>query len=138
MARLVTSLVFVAAVAAAPLVQGATASQSYRTLRSAHIFSLGGVGITGKRTPGENAYDRLIRAPDAERQLRSLLAEATTLEGKMYALYGLRQLRVRDYWDLAMPYRRSHGPVNTAFACIVGVEDVSDTVRGVDRAYAIK
>ena len=138
MARLLTSVVFVAALAAASVLSGAPASVSYRTLRFAHIFSLGGVGITGKRTPEENAYERLIRTSNAEQQLRSLLGEAATLEGKMYALYGLRQLRVRDYWNLAMPYRRGHGPVNTAFACIVGIEDVSETVRGIDHAYAIK
>jgi hypothetical protein len=132
------SMTFATVLAAASLAHAAPSTQPYRTLRSAHIFSFGGVGIAGVRTPEEKAYDVLIRAPDAEQQFRRLLVEATTLEGKMYALHGLRQLRVRDYWDLAMPYRRSHGPVETAFACSVGRADVSEMVVYADHAYAIK
>jgi hypothetical protein len=76
--------------------------------------------------------------PTRNSSFETSLTESKTLEGKMYALYGLRQLRVRDYWDLAMPFRRSHGPVNTAFACSVGEADVSQMVSYADHAYAIK
>ena len=120
-----------------PLAHAAPAT-SYGTLVSAHIFSFGGVGITGKRTPEENSYDTLMRRQDREQQLRSLLAEARTPAGKLYALHGLRALRVRDYWDLAMPYRRDHERVDTAFACIVGRADVAEMVRYADNAYAVK
>ncbi len=87
----------------------ASGARAYETLRSAHIFSFGGVGITGKRTPEENAYDTVIRASDAEQQFRRLLAQgSTTGAGRLYALYGLRQLRVHDYWALNRPYRHDH------------------------------
>ncbi len=131
-------LVVLTVIAAASLIHAAPASGEYRTLRSARIFSLGGVGYAGKRTAEENAYDRLMRAGDAEQQLRHLLIDARTPAGKLYALYGLRQLRVRDYWDLAMPYRRNHELVDTAFGCSVGRESVSQAIVVADRAYAIK
>ena len=138
MTRLIVAIIFAAATLSASPTGASPSDQPYRILRSARIFSFGGVGIAGKRTLEENAYDTLMRAPDAEQQFRKLLTESKTLEGKMYALYGLRQLRVRDYWDLAMPFRRSHGPVNTAFACSVGEADVSQMVSYADHAYAIK
>jgi len=118
----------------------AAGTQAYKTLRSAHIFSFGGVGIVGKRTPEENAYDTLIRAPDAEHQFRSLLGEpSTTPAGRLYALYGLRQLRVPDYWALNRTYRHDHTPVDTAFGCMVGRQEVAELVRSyINRAYAIK
>jgi hypothetical protein len=127
-----------AAIAFAPDRAHSAPGVPYRTLLSAHIFSFGGVGITGKRTPEENAYDALMRQRDREEQLRSLLVEARTPAGKLYALYGLRQLRVRDYWDVAMPYRRNHEPVDTAFACLVGRADVAEMVRYADHAFAVK
>ena len=115
-------------------------TQLYETLRSAHIFSLGGVGITGKRTPEENAYDAQIHNPDAEQQFRRLLAEPnTSAAGRLYALYGLRQLRVRDYWALTRPYRHDHTVVEIAFACMVGRDEVCELLRTyVNRAYALK
>ena len=124
----------------APSTACAGGARAYETLRSAHIFSFGGVGITGKRTPEENAYDTLIRAPDAEQQFRRLLAEASsTAAGRLYALYGLRQLRVPDYWALNRPYRRDHTQVDTAFGCLVGRDEVCELLRTyVNRAYAIK
>ena len=125
-------------IAAASLIYASQTNGAYRTLHSARIFSLGGVGYAGKRTAEENAYDRLIRAADSEKQLRHLLTDARTPAGKLYALYGLRQLRVRDYWDLAMPYRRNHELVDTAFGCSVGRQSVSEAIMVADRAYAIK
>jgi hypothetical protein len=133
MTRSLLSITFAAAVLVFPPLQ---ATQSYGTLRSAHIFSLGGVGIAGTHTPEEKAYDVLIQASDAEQQLCRLLAEGNTIEGKMYALYGFRQLRVRDYWTLAMPYRKRHDLVNMAFGCMVSHQPLSDLVPGyIDHAY---
>ena len=90
--------------------QAAASSAAYRTLRDAHIFSFGGVGITGVRTAEENAFDTISHSAEFAQLLRTLLVEATTPEGRMYALYGLRQLRVHDYWALSKPYRRDHSP----------------------------
>jgi len=138
MTRFLFATLLVALLLIAPRMYADT--QPYKTLRSAHIFSFGGVGITGKRTLEENAYDTLIRVPDAEQQFRRLLAEpSTTPAGRLYALYGLRQLRVSDYWVLNRPYRHDHTAVDTAFGCMVGRDDVSELLRTcVNRAYAIR
>jgi len=103
-------------------------TEAYRTLRSAHIFSFGGFGEAAVVTSEERAYNSLSRSPDFAQQLRNLLGDATTIEGRMYALYGLRQLRVSDYPVISKVYRADHTPVSTAFGCIVSHQPASDLV----------
>jgi hypothetical protein len=105
-------------------------------LRSAHIFSFGGVGEAAVVTSEEKAYGALSHSPDFAQQMRKLLSDATTLEGRMYALYGLHQLRSSDYPALRKPYRANHTPVSTAFGCIVIHQPASELISGyIDHAH---
>jgi hypothetical protein len=106
----------------------AAESKSYRVLKSARIFAIGGIHHEGAITEEETAFNALCKEPDAAQQFRRLLHEAT-LEGQMYALLGLRQLHAADYEAQLARYRSSARMVNTGSGCEIGPDKVSYIVN---------
>jgi hypothetical protein len=109
---------------------------AFETVTSAPQFAIGGVGEAGVMTSTEVAMRKLRDGPRAEEQLRKLLREATP-EGKMYALFALRQLNSRDYHALSEPYRHSSVVITREDGCIIHQQATSDTVEWIDE-WAIK
>jgi hypothetical protein len=105
---------------------------SYETVKSAQWFAVGGVGITGVTSEEELALRKIRAASDAEPQLRKLLNEGTSA-GKMYALFGLKQLGVADYEVLAKPFHESKTPVRRVQGCIISMATTADVVRWIER-----
>ena len=104
MTRLRRSIV-VSAFFLALLSSASAEASAYNTVKSAPQFAIGGIGVAGVITPEELALRAIRDGPNAEEQLRKLLRDGTSA-GQMYALFGLRQMKVTDYAALAQPYRQ--------------------------------
>ena len=108
------------------------AGSGYETVKSAEQFAIGGVGVTGVISAEELALRYIRDGPDAEKQLHKLLREGTP-SGQMYALFGLRQLRIADYAELAQPYHQSSQPVKVISGCTIHTDATSEVVRWIDQ-----
>jgi hypothetical protein len=104
----------------------------YDTVKSAQWFAIGGIGITGVTSQEELAFRKIHAAPDAAPQLRKLLSEGTPA-GKMYALFGLKQLDAPDYETVVKPFRESKTPVRRIQGCIVSMATTADIVQWIER-----
>ena len=107
-------------------------SAPHEVVKAAKQFAIGGVGVAGIITPEEIACRQIRETSNAESQFRQLLREAT-VAGRMYALFGLRQLDVADYDSLAAPFRRNTDPMTHVMGCMIVKEPVADVVRWIDR-----
>ena len=107
-------------------------ASAYGTVKSAQQFAIGGVGVTGVITAEELALRAIRDGPNAEEELRKLLREASSA-GQMYALFGLRQIKVADYAALAEPYRQSSKPVRVISGCTIHTDPISEVVRWIDQ-----
>lgn len=69
---------------------------AYETLRTATIFAIGGVGITGTLSEQEKALGLLLPRKDAAAAFEALLKDpGTPTGGQLYALLGLKLLEPR-------------------------------------------
>jgi hypothetical protein len=66
-------------------------------LSGATIFKLGLIGMAPHLSDEEVALATLLKRPDAQAQLSTLLSSARSNEGRLYALCGLRQLSKSSY-----------------------------------------
>ena len=110
-------------------------SDAYNAVKSARMFAIGGVGITGVTSNEELALRKIRDTPDAQEQLRRLLNEGTPA-GKMYALFGLKQLGASDYDSLAKPYLENKTPVRRIQGCIISDAQTADVVSWIDQHAA--
>ena len=101
-------------------------------LMTAEHFAIGGVGVAGTISPEEIAFREIRTRSDAPARLRELLRQASPA-GRMYALFGLRQLEAPDYDSLAEPYRKSKTPIKHIQGCIISTEPTSTVVEWIDR-----
>jgi len=123
----------IASVCFLALLNSASAEASaYDTVKSASQFAIGGVGVTGVITPEELALRAIRDGPDAEEQLRKLLRDGTPA-GQMYALFGLRQIKVTDYAALAQPHRQSSTAVRVISGCNIHTDPMSEVVHWIDQ-----
>ena len=120
------------------LVMGAVSvcAGGYDSVKTAPEFAIGGIGVAGTISQSEVALREVRDGPRAEEQLRKLLAEATPA-GRMYALYGLRQLDAADYDHLAAPYRSNHSRVKRIQGCMISEDETANVVKWIDQ-YAKK
>ena len=112
----------------ASAVAGAEDTSAYNKLRSASQFAAGPVGFAGVTSDGEAALHDLLSRPDASADLRKLLSEAT-LEGQLYALWGLAVAGDADFSQLSEKYATDGTEVNTMNGCVGGREAVSAIVK---------
>jgi hypothetical protein len=81
-------------------------------------FALGGIGIAGTMSEGEQALRALLHDPNATAQLQELLTNATPA-GQLYALLGLRT-RDRAAYDHALKdFKAPNVEVQTIGGCII-------------------
>ncbi len=108
------------------------ADESYDKVRKAQSFAIGGIGVAGIMSPEEVAMRNIRDGPGAHDQLRSLLKEGTQA-GRMYALFGLRQLQATDYDALAQPFRSSNERVQRIQGCMISMATTSEVVKWIDQ-----
>ena len=112
-----------------------TASASagaFDSVKNAQEFAIGGVGVAGTLSPSELALREVRDGPGAEEQLRRILNEGTQA-GRMYALYGLRQLGAKDYEHLAQPYRSNHSRLKRIQGCMISEDETANVVKWIDQ-----
>ena len=105
---------------------------AYDSVKNAPEFAIGGIGVVGTLSPAELALRAVRDGPRAEEQLRQLLNDGTQA-GRLYALYGLRQLDVSDYEQLAAPYRSSHLRVKRIQGCMISEDETANVVKWIEQ-----
>ncbi len=108
------------------------ATNASECVKSASEFAIGGIGVAGTTTRAELALREIEREKNGAEQLRKILHEGSAA-GRMYALFGLRQLDTKDYESLAEPYRHSNVPVQRIQGCIITTDPTAEAVRWIDR-----
>lgn len=104
---------------------------AYDSVRDAQEFAIGGIGVAGTLSKSELALREIRDGRQADEQLRKILNDGTQA-GRMYALYGLRQLDAPDYDRLADPFRSSHVRVKRIQGCMISDAPVSEVVKWID------
>jgi hypothetical protein len=102
------------------------------SLSNVGSFALGGVGVAGTMSAGENALRALLNQPGAVAQLEGLISSASPA-GKLYALLGLR---LRDRAAYARALEKSRGveaKVETARGCMLSEESFRDLVKEIEK-----
>ncbi len=105
---------------------------AYDSVKNAQEFAIGGIGVAGTLSASELALREVRDGPGAEEQLRRILNEGTQA-GRMYALYGLRQLGVQDYDHLAEPYRSSHSRLKRVQGCMISEDETANVAKWIDQ-----
>lgn len=105
---------------------------AYDSVKDAQEFAIGGIGVAGTLSKGELALRQVRDGEDAEKQLRKILSEGTPA-GRLYALYGLRQLDAPDYDRLAEPFRSSHARVKRIQGCMISEDEIANAAKWIDQ-----
>ncbi|MFO1482999.1 MAG: hypothetical protein U1F71_06480 [Verrucomicrobiaceae bacterium] len=101
---------------------------SYATLKTAELFSIGGVGYAGKPSVEETAFRKLLKQQGQVTKFQKLLTEATPA-GQIYALLGLKLLDSRAF-DAALPYyKQSKTEIPRMSGCFMFKTTAADIVR---------
>jgi len=101
------------------------------SLARENTFALGGVGVAGTMSSGEQDLRALLKEANAVQQLQSLLKNASPA-GQLYALLGLR-LRDRPAYDQALPaFRTRSDEVSTLHGCIMMKEKMDAIVKQIE------
>ena len=79
----------------------ARGQDAYDTVKTAGMFTVGGVGYAGTRTPSELAFRELLKQPEPLVHCKKLLEEGTPA-GQMYGLLGLHLLD-QDAFQAVLP-----------------------------------
>lgn len=104
---------------------------AYDVLKTAHWFTVGGVGIAGTHSSEELAFREFLKQPEPVARCKTLLEEATPA-GQMYALLGLRQLDPRAFQAALPRYKESKANVSTASGCIVMDLPAANLARNIE------
>lgn len=120
-----------------PAQEGAPAANpppadAYETVKKAEVFTIGGVGFTGRPSREELAFRELLTQPRAQARLEKLLAEAS-LAGQLYALLGLRQADPKAFSAALPRYRDSKAPVQTMEGCNMFKTDAATISRRIEK-----
>ena len=106
-------------------------SAAESTLRKAESFALGGVGVAGTMSQGEQALREILKQPDAVPRLESLLSEASPA-GQLYAFVGLRARDRKAYQRAVEKYGQRGAEVETMRGCILQHEPFASLVKQIE------
>ena len=101
---------------AAPSVNQATLA-----VAAAKQFALGGIGVAGTISEGEQKLRVVLQASDASQQLQTALAQATPA-GQLYILIGLRRCDLAAYRKIFPTLSRSKEEVEVIRGCMISRE----------------
>jgi hypothetical protein len=105
---------------------------AFQTLKTASVFALGGVGFAGTTSDTEKALRVLLAQRDAVPALEALLKEAR-LEGKLYALLGLKWKDERAFRKTASEYRSVAARATTMRGCIQAERPAAELVKEIEQ-----
>jgi len=108
------------------------AAAAVRTLERAGVFALGGVGFAGTTSETEKALRAVLARKDASTALRTLLSRST-VEGRLYALLGLRWADPAAYRKAVGEFRARKGTVKTMRGCVQSDRPVAEVVREIEK-----
>jgi len=110
----------------------AASPAAMRTLERAGVFALGGVGFAGTTSETEKALRAVLARKDASTALRTLLSRST-VEGRLYALLGLRWADPAAYRKAVGEFRARKGTVRTMRGCVQSDRPVAEVVREIEK-----
>jgi len=94
-----------------------TTEIEYQRLLSIKLFAIGSVGYGGGRSSGSLALRVVMMSTNAAALLLDVATKGTT-EAKLYALCGIRRLRLSEFDRLAAELLRENETVSTASGCV--------------------
>ena len=109
----------------------AEAADPGSALEKASSFAIGGVGVAGTMSAGEQALRDILKQADAVRRLETILPQASPA-GQLYALLGLRGRDHEAYRRALARYGEREGRVETMRGCILGHESFTNLVKQID------
>ena len=119
-----------AATAARALDLDAAGKQAYGTLKAARFFAIGGVGEGGEISGGERAYRALLRHKQAVPAFEALLRDRNArVEGKLYALLGLRTKDPAAFARHLAPFLSGKATASTMSGCLASDEPVAAVAK---------
>lgn len=99
----------------------------------AHQFNLGLVGFAGQISPAEQHLDDLLRRPEANAILLSLIDDpARSPVAKLYALCGLKRLGSGGYETALGKMRGLDGQVSVMFGDQMLLEDIRQAAERIE------
>lgn len=96
-------------------------NQTTLAVAAAKQFALGGIGVAGTMSEGEQKLRAVLQASDASQQLQTAIAQATPA-GQLYILVGLRRCDSAAYQKIFRTLSRSKEEVETIRGCMIGRE----------------
>jgi hypothetical protein len=93
---------------------------------------MGGVGVAGTMSAGEQTLRQILKGPDAVSRLEAMLSTASPA-GQLYVLLGLRS-RDRAAYERALEKLRTvDAKVETARGCMLSQESFRDLLKEIER-----
>ena len=91
---------------------------AFERLAEVERFAFGPAGYTGVTSSGEKDYRAMLARPSAMAEFERLFSSGN-IQGKCYALVGIRKLNPQRFKELTQSLRSSKEPVETMQGCIV-------------------
>jgi hypothetical protein len=100
----------------------------YQAMLDAKYFAFGGVGFAGTTSPGELGFRQVLNGPDAGTRFEEGFSGAT-IEGKLYALCGLRATHRSAFDRYVVDLRSDTNQVMTMSGCTGMHEPIKTVVQ---------
>ena len=108
--------------------------QAYQQLLSIKCFAFGGVGYAGIPSRGELCFKKVLSSANALQRFKAVLTNGTP-EGKLYALFGIRQIFRSDFAAQAESVLKENPRVTTMSGCIMRHEPATNVVARIAAGY---
>jgi hypothetical protein len=108
-----------------------TSNEALIRLVTVDRFAFGGIGYSQSQSAGEADYETIFSRPSALAEFETIYLVGNP-EATAYALFGIHELNLDRYLELARPLRNSHERVLTQSGCLVSVEAVETIIRHID------
>ena len=108
----------------------AAGKKAYGTLKTAPFFAIGAVGEGGEISAGERAYRALLQQKQAVAAFEALLRDKNArVEGRLYALLGLRTRDRAAFARHLTPFLSSKAMASTMSGCMASDEPVAAVAK---------
>jgi hypothetical protein len=104
---------------------------AFERLAKVERFAFGPVGYTGVTSSGEKDYRAMLARPSAMSEFERLFSSGN-IQGKCYALVGIRKLNPQRFKELTQSLHSSKEPVETMQGCIVFHELFGAVIKQID------
>jgi hypothetical protein len=94
-------------------------------------FAFGGIGYSQLQSAGEADYETIFSRPSALAEFETIYLVGNP-EARAYALFGIHEINLDRYLELARPLRNSRERVLTQSGCLVSAESMDTVIRHID------